>query len=336
MQTPLKTICFILTAGLLLTGCFKDPPVIPQPEAPDLQIDSLKVLAATIPAADYTDMTFVNGQTGFAVSAEGDIIKTADTGLHWIKLPFSAGAYLHRIRFVSANTGFIIGGADTIPSGFLLKTTDGGLTWQRIILHTPFPGSPAAMHFTDASTGFIAGKQFLKKTTDGGITWTDVPAAAEDFTDVRFLDKQKGFATARSGKYFKTVNGGNNWEVAQITTTAQLGEIVTTPSKMYVRVGNGAMTDLETGLHAFTVPASVLRMLFLSETKAVGVGQHYEAGFWPYGDIFLTSTLWHANLSRRFEPGQAINFRAVAKATDHKVVMLGNGLLQTTVVSLSY
>lgn len=337
MKKMTKAFPFFLLTALLITGCLKDPPLNPEPGLPDLQIDSLKILPAVIPAAEYTDMCFVTGQTGFAVSGEGDIIRTTDSGLHWINLPYQAHAYLHRIQFVNGSTGFIIGGADTLPSGFLLKTTDAGLSWQRIVLNTPVSGAPAALYFLDANTGFIAGKQFLRRTTDGGNTWTDIPGTgAEDFTDVKFMDNLKGYATARSGRYYKTTNGGNSWQPAQIITSIQLGEIVAAPSKMFVRVGTSTLADLETGQHAFIFPSNVFRMLFLSESAALGIGQHYEMGFWPYGDILITNSRWATSKAKRFEPGQAVNFRAIAKATEHKLVMLGTGLLQTTVVQLKY
>ncbi len=246
-------------------------------------------------------------------------------------------ACLHRIQFVNASTGYIIGGADSLPSGFILKTTDAGQSWQRFSLNTPLPGYPAGFCFIDDTTGFVAGKNYFKKTDNGGITWTDVPGIIpEEFSDIKFSDKQSGYLVARSGKFYRTVNRGNNWQAGQLSVSGPPGEIVMAPAKTYVRVGNNILADMETGATVCTLPSRVTRLLFLSAARSIGIGQHYENGFWPYGDISLSSDLWLTNNYRKYEPGQAVNFRAMGKMSEHSVMMLGNGLLQASVVRLDY
>ncbi len=137
----------------------------------NLRVDSLRVLTTDIPYDKYNDAVFVNSMTGFAVSDNGRIVKTIDGGYHWTTLSSGVNFLLKKIRFVNSQAGFVIGGDST--GGYLLKTTDAGLNWQKIDLHMPEPGWPTGLFFLDADRGFITGKKYFKKTTDGGLTWTD-------------------------------------------------------------------------------------------------------------------------------------------------------------------
>jgi len=80
---------------------------------PNLSIDSLKMLQTDIPGGLYTDLTFINETTGFAVSNFGVIIKTADCGRNWEQLLSPVNFFLNKIQFTDSQIGYIIGGDDT-------------------------------------------------------------------------------------------------------------------------------------------------------------------------------------------------------------------------------
>jgi hypothetical protein len=70
MKTQQIVIFIILV--FLLSSCEKnDTPA----NFPNLSIDSLKILQTNIPGGLYTDLTFINEKTGFAISNFGAIIK---------------------------------------------------------------------------------------------------------------------------------------------------------------------------------------------------------------------------------------------------------------------
>jgi hypothetical protein len=332
----MKKIIGLLVLISVFVSCKKDGTknVHPEFDFPELVLDSLEVLSSDIPMTDYTDVTFLNSNLGYAISNDGLIVKTTDGGLHWQQLA-AVNAYLHRIQFVNNQVGYVIG-ADA-SRAYFFKTTDAGTTWAKTDLNTPSSNWPNGIFFLNANTGFITGQDFFRKTTDGGATWTDIMAnTQDDFIDVQFKNDKEGYATANGGRYYKTVNGGASWTLQLAKSTDHLLEIFVSPSRVYAKSGVNALVDLATGDIVMTTPNAASRFVFLTDNKCVGIGQHYDTGFWPYGDIFLTNNAWVDNVSRTFTPSQAINFNAIAKADDHKTIMIGGGHLQTTVVQLNH
>ena len=67
-----------------------------------------------------------------------------------------------------------------------------------------------------------------------------------------------------------------------------------------MQANDNILVDLETGIAALTFPAAAMRFLFLTDHKVIGIGRHYEIGFWPYGDILLTNNRWGVFDSKKF------------------------------------
>jgi photosystem II stability/assembly factor-like uncharacterized protein len=123
----------------------------------------------------------------------------------WIN-PLPQGNTLHDVQFISALTGFAVGDGGTI-----LKTIDGGYTWNRM-----GNGSMVSLNsvfFLDTSIGWAISKEFevLLKTTDGGITWTKAyNFDTFDMNDVWFTDPMHGVAVGYES-VFITSDGGITW-----------------------------------------------------------------------------------------------------------------------------
>jgi photosystem II stability/assembly factor-like uncharacterized protein len=328
------TILLILCSTVLLS-CFKDPPA-ELPPALVLSADSLKLLQTDIPDDVYNDMTFLKDKIGFAISRNGKIVKTKDGGYHWSVFSPGVDFYLNRIQFINNEIGFVVGGDST--GGYLLKTPDAGATWQLINLHMPEPGWPTGLFFVDANKGFITGKKFFKKTTDGGTTWVDaINTATENFSDVSFKTSSTGFATASAGRYYKTDDAGNTWQMQQSEVSQTLNEICHATSNSFAISGTN-LINLQTGkaVQEMTLPQGIRRLLFLNDISYIGIGQHYEAGFWPYGDILVANKGW-ITVRKTYNPAsEALDFTAIAKRADGHILMLGTGLLATPIVALNY
>lgn len=99
----------------------------------------------------------------------GIMYRSRDQGVHWEVLDVS-GDHFMRLHFPNARTGFAVG-----YGGSILKTTDGGESWDRLRngRRLDTRGLPfRAIHFRDERTGVIAGdKGLLWLTTDGGDSW---------------------------------------------------------------------------------------------------------------------------------------------------------------------
>lgn len=317
----------------ILASCEKDSDT---PVLSDLSIDSLKILQTNIPGGLYTDLTFINGTIGFAISNFGGIVKTSDGGCSWEQLTSPADFFLSRIQFTDDQTGYIIGGDDS--GGYLLKTVTAGQDWQLINLYTPDNEMPAGMFFLNNITGFISGKKLFRKTADGGKTWSEVmETITENINDIWFTNTGEGYAVSDNGKYFRSSDGGKTWQPIQSDATDHLKRIYSAGSGLYAKCRTGLFIDLTTGDAAFTVPDSAFSFLFLDEKRCIGIGQHYDTGFLPYGDVFLTNDAWATFSQKTYNPqSEAMNVTAIARVKDGEVKMIGSGTVNTSVIALRY
>ena len=122
-------------------------------------------------------------------------------------------------------TGYAVG-SDVSPAGngFVVKTTDGGVTWN--LLPTGTTNALKSVWFTDVNHGVAVGASgIILKTADGGVTW-DVVSIYQTvmLNSVYFTDDSTGYAVGSGmvvglplgmyiniGTLFKTIDGGATW-----------------------------------------------------------------------------------------------------------------------------
>ena len=124
--------------------------------------------------------------------------------------PLPTNADLLDIFLLNHDTGYVCGAYQTI-----LKTTDGGATWQR-------KGVPGDNHlnsiaFNSHDTGFAVGGRGIMRTLDGGETWELLPHPFPEtptaLNDIFFLDQQHGWISGDYYTMLRTVDGGMTWEL---------------------------------------------------------------------------------------------------------------------------
>jgi photosystem II stability/assembly factor-like uncharacterized protein len=134
----------------------------------------------------------------------------------WELLPSGTTKSLHSVYFTDANTGFIVG-----DKGYILKTINGGLTWDSLSAGTYNLNS---VYFPDANTGYAVGDSgTILKTSNGGVTWDSLSSGtAYSLSSVYFIDADTGYAVGGySGSYWdycegviiKTIDGGITWNI---------------------------------------------------------------------------------------------------------------------------
>jgi photosystem II stability/assembly factor-like uncharacterized protein len=175
---------------------------------------------------NLTSVYFMDENAIFAVGTFWDsaVILSTTNGGTW-NIQYSVitewpVVWLTSVYFSDANTGYVVGGKAHAnqTAGILLKTTDGGTTWDVLPAET-FPLN--SVFFTGFDKGYIAGgfcnetgcTGEILKTSDGGATWTaqNIPPNTETLNSVFFPDGNTGYVAGDNGTIFKTTDGGTTW-----------------------------------------------------------------------------------------------------------------------------
>ncbi len=142
----------------------------------------------------------------------------------WTSLNSGVTTDLDDIYFLNASTGYLAGGY-----GAVLKTTDGGASWQASnVSPLPFPQKPwlHSVYFTSATTGYVVGGGCWK-TTDGGSTWIEQTTnwTTTALFSVCFTSADTGYIAGGNGNIIKTTNAGANWTLQSSGSGTELHAI---------------------------------------------------------------------------------------------------------------
>ena len=167
-------------------------------------------------------------------------VYSQQTGAAWFKHYLEGTA--SDIKFLNDQVGFMSSNiylTNDNKASFLLKTTDGGHTWDAIPGEFNYITSISVINEDIIWVGTT--DKGIYKTTNGGLTWHNYNPSLEssfyvgyDFLDasyVYFFDENNGYVTFRdSTRLLKTTDGGNSWNF--ITRDAHLSESkLSIPSK---------------------------------------------------------------------------------------------------------
>ena len=194
---------------------------------------------------------FPTTEIGFAAGHDGMVIRTDDGGISWDTLQLPGNAALrdyNDVYFTSATKGFLVGGNqsnDAIRT--ILKTVDGGNTWQ--IIEDGLNPWLKAIQFVSSTVGFASGELgTILKTTDGGDTWTELSLsgnfANRHYNDIRFSNELNGFAVGGNEQndsirtILRTNDGGISWQPMLDNVASWLNAIEISPSGDLIAVGN--------------------------------------------------------------------------------------------------
>jgi photosystem II stability/assembly factor-like uncharacterized protein len=140
------------------------------------------------------DSDFLDARVGYL--AGGGIWKTVDAGRTWNELPPPAQA-IEGISFADERHGWGVGGFD-----YIIRTTDGGASWQRQAAGRFASYRMLAVSAVSATEAWLVGDEYyapwrrlVARTTDGGATWTEEDVTGDDvlFQAVAFVDAEHGW-----------------------------------------------------------------------------------------------------------------------------------------------
>lgn len=170
-----------------------------------------------------------NSGTLFRIDSTYNIIDTAylSFGLNDIAMPSSTTGYL---------TGF----------GAVLKTTDGGATWNYLDVKND---NFMSVHCLNQNELWVVGyRGTIFHTTDGGANWDKLRNGNQLvqknhlMLDVLFKDASTGWICGEEGLLLQTTNGGKDWKQVDKFTDYALRDMAYTPDGHLIVVGdNGTM-----------------------------------------------------------------------------------------------
>lgn len=186
---------------------------------------TFQVQQVTAGAYNMYDVYMEDNQTGWCVgsnlgSGPGYIHRTTDGGATWVRKTHPASQSIWGQVEQVGSSIWIIGSYDG-PTEYLLilKTSDGGNTWQ----FEQFPQVLAGyLHIFDAQNFVLYGEGgLLRRTTDGGTTWISAGLPSDYQTElVRFIDQNIGYAlvtdfwpSPTDGYLYRTTDGGFTWHL---------------------------------------------------------------------------------------------------------------------------
>lgn len=199
--------------------------------------------------------------------------------------PFITG--LLDLQFIDDNIGFV-----TTSNGKLIKTTDGGNSWNIQVIRANT--ALTRVFFVTAQTGWVIGKNGLVlKTTDGGSNWTEQPAGTtDDLNGIYFLSAQEGYVVGGNGTMLKTANGGTTWVRIETNTRNALNDITfTTRDKGYAVGESGTILSFNPTLlpDCKTVSAAVnVSQNPGAVCESTGSGSWDNATTWSCGHVPLS------------------------------------------------
>ena len=194
---------------------------------------------ATSTSMRYSRVTAANESTFVLGDYYGFIMRTTNGGVKWDTVgqkPYDAAGFYNDIKFVSSSVAIAMG--DKVDSVvFFNRSTDGGLTWNRVSV--PSDSVSQLFDYGNGGTGIIANfgnnvwvstydadaggvnHPGIYKSTDLGATWTlQRPLNLETpkryfFRNLSFSSATVGYAvsggTGLTGRLHKTTDGGATW-----------------------------------------------------------------------------------------------------------------------------
>ncbi|MFC2084310.1 YCF48-related protein [Bacteroidota bacterium] len=160
-----------------------------------------------------TQLFFISEEKGFVIGSSGLILRTDDRGENWIQIPGNLEmpiANIFLLEFYNENIGWIISNDKIYGQGGVLKTIDGGLTWEKkydSTASTILPVSKTHSYFV-GNTGF--------KTSDGGETWTEIGDLPFFIGQWDYLDYQTIYFIVwrlHDTAFYRTGDGFETWDL---------------------------------------------------------------------------------------------------------------------------
>ncbi|MBN2057376.1 MAG: IPT/TIG domain-containing protein [Candidatus Saganbacteria bacterium] len=162
-----------------------------------------------------------------AVGFDRTILKTTDYGANWAaKKAELTNRNLYAVHFPSASIGFAAGHNAANNWSYILKSTDGGESWDDNLDSSTDIQAIYDIFFINDTTGWACGSisgtnPSIIYTTNGGTSWNNLGGGAGKpgvytYEGIFFVNASTGWVVGHDngtsgGKIYKTTDSGSNW-----------------------------------------------------------------------------------------------------------------------------
>jgi photosystem II stability/assembly factor-like uncharacterized protein len=165
---------------------------------------------------------FIDHKHGWVAGSGGTLLETIDGGATWKKVSASTGETLRDVFFIDDHTGWLVAERDVYKlktndeaRSYLLRTGDGGLTWQPVYLAgTDANARLVRVIFADPANGWVFGETgTVFVTRDGGAHWAPQPAPTKHLLlGGAFFDSSRLWLVGAGATIIHTSNSGVTWQ----------------------------------------------------------------------------------------------------------------------------
>ena len=222
-------------------------------------------------------MDFQSLDYGLAVSENGLIIRTQDSGLSWDTVYQDATYTFTDITFTGGGKIFAVGHKTPDSGcsfeafqGVLLTSNNGGTNWD----DTYYDFSLHTIISTSTDIAYITGScGRVLKTTQGGGVWTELPpfGTTEHLTGASFLNDVIGFVSGGTS-LFKTIDGEIFTLVNDPLNLAKDEIFFLTEELGFARNNGGTSRRTEDGGTNWTTIGANLQAMFVTNASTLYVG----------------------------------------------------------------
>ncbi len=246
----------------------------------------------TIPYQGLKKIQFISEETGWIIGNDSLVLKTTDGGISWLEQKVNLGS-LGDIHFFNDQVGLICGGQEgeygkilrttdggkiwqkntlsdyspvltkfcfidslngwTTGVAFLFKTSDAGITWEKISngtsdevfdIYFADPMNGITCGWFNNGTGHNGGE--IHKTTNGGYSWKKV---LEDYSTVYLSiasNKHSNSLYSVGGAILKSVDNGDTWFNINNPSSMSVGSIIFTDERGWIIGKSGTILTKST------------------------------------------------------------------------------------------
>lgn len=221
----MKKITALFLFGILLnTGCKKEESAAQRGETLPFENEHFKLefVSNSVPAS-IRDIHFMDQAIGIVVTYDGQIFRTKDGGSTWV-LKYTSPTpdqQLHQILFTDPQTGYVVGGSLSCngngcvpPGGILLKTTDGGNSWQSMLQIKEVEFISVAQSNIGDLFAIANGKGgFIYKSSNAGNDWVLIDSVSFSLNRINFT-ANTGIITGTGGTILSSQDKGSTWSTS--------------------------------------------------------------------------------------------------------------------------